>query len=246
MVSFVSDSVVLHAHSPSRITAFTIKAVQMAAETPTKSRLSSVRMRARRRIVAQRSSKESAGGRLRRMSTGGSAGGSGVVTGGSSGGRMRAGASGTMRSGADNAPASHMLCALSQHGVQREAGMGPTAGHAVRLGGAGPGQGLDAGLLERAAQALAQLDLRLPPEDLARQRDVGLADLGVVHGGRLVHDLRPRAGDLDNRLRELQQRELVGIADVDRMVVARLGEADDPVDEVGDVTERPRLRAVPE
>ena len=97
-MSLVSASVVLHAQSPSRITALTISAVKMAAKTPTKSSVSSVRMRPSRRIVAQRRRKDSAGGRLRRMSTGGSAGGSGAATGGSSGGRMRVGASGTGRS----------------------------------------------------------------------------------------------------------------------------------------------------
>src|ERR1700746_2926763 len=46
-----------------------------------------------------------------------------------------------------------------------------------------------AGLADRALQTLSELDLRRPAEDLARQRDVWLADLGVVGGQRLVHDL---------------------------------------------------------
>ena len=45
---------------------------------------------------------------------------------------------------------------------------------------AGAGERLDAGLLDRPPQAVAQLDRRLPAEDLARERDVRLADLRVV------------------------------------------------------------------
>ena len=86
----------------------------------------------------------------------------------------------------------------------------------------------------------------LPAQDLLGQRDIGLAHLRVIGRERLEDDLRLRARDLDHRLRELQQRELVGVADVDRLVVARLGEGDHPSDEIVDVAERPRLRSVAE
>ena len=43
------------------------------------------------------------------------------------------------------------------------------------------------------------VDLRLPAEDLAGEGDVGLADLRVVLGKCLVHDLRARPGDVDRR-----------------------------------------------
>src|SRR5882724_8808536 len=77
------------------------------------------------------------------------------------------------------------------------------------------------GLLDRAAQALAQIDLRLPAQQVAGKGDVRLADLGIVGGQRLEDDLRPRPGQLDHRLRELQQRELVRVADVHRLVGTR-------------------------
>ena len=54
----------------------------------------------------------------------------------------------------------------------------------------GADQGVGAGLLDRPLEALAQLDLRLPAEQLARERDVGLADLRVV--GRQRLDRRSR------------------------------------------------------
>ena len=90
------------------------------------------------------------------------------------------------------------------------------------------------------------LTLGVPAQQLLGQRDVGLADLRIVGRQRLVHDLRPRAGDVDDRLGELEQRELVRVADVDRVVVAGLGEPDQAVDQVGDERERARLRAVAE
>ena len=52
--------------------------------------------------------------------------------------------------------------------------------------------------------------------------------------------------DLDHLLGELEQRELVRVADVHRQVLAALREQDQPADEVVDVAEAPRLRAVAE
>src|SRR5215212_9216923 len=51
-------------------------------------------------------------------------------------------------------------------------------------------QPLYARLLDRHAEAVGELHLGLPLEHLARERDVGLAHLGVVLGQRLEHDLR--------------------------------------------------------
>ena len=61
-----------------------------------------------------------------------------------------------------------------------------------------------------------------------------------------MDDLRARPGDLDDGLRELEQRELVRIADVHRLVIAGLGEADDAVDQVADEAERTGLGPVAE
>ncbi len=86
----------------------------------------------------------------------------------------------------------------------------------------------------------------LPAEQVASAGYVGLALLGVVDGQRLVDDLRARLGHLEHGLGELQQRELVGVADVDRRVDIGLGKADDAADQVVDVTEAARLLAVAE
>jgi hypothetical protein len=61
-----------HAHSCCASTALTISAVNSAAKTPAKSRISSETIRPARRSVSMRSTNESAGGRLRRTSTVGS------------------------------------------------------------------------------------------------------------------------------------------------------------------------------
>src|SRR3954447_3456944 len=56
----------------------------------------------------------------------------------------------------------------------------------------------DSCLLDGAPQAFPEPDLGLPPEDLLGQRDVGLADLRIVRGQRLVDDLGLRTGHLDD------------------------------------------------
>ena len=81
----------------------------------------------------------------------------------------------------------------------------------------------------------------LQPRTFSGQRDVRLADLRVVRGQGLVDDLGLGARDLDHRLGQLQQRELVRIAHIDRIVVAGLRQRDHPADQVVHVAERPRL-----
>ena len=56
-------------------------------------------------------------------------------------------------------------------------------------------------VLGGAGQPVAELDLGLPVEVLAGQREVGLALRRVVDGQRFVRDRRRRAGDLDGRAR---------------------------------------------
>src|SRR2546423_4985375 len=84
-----------------------------------------------------------------------------------------------------------------------------------------------------------ELDLWLPAQHLLRAGDVRLAHLRVVHRKRLEHDLARGAGDLEHPLRQLEQRELVRVADVDRHVLAALGEEDEPADQVVGVAEAP-------
>src|SRR5919201_2984949 len=75
---------------------------------------------------------------------------------------------------------------------------------------------------EHAAQTLFQFDGGLPPEQDARASDVGLPDLWIVDGERFVDDLALRRRDRQDCLRELVQRELAGVAEVHRQVLARV------------------------
>ena len=126
-------------------------------------------------------------------------------------------------------------------GLRRPVGAGARSG---LVGGAD--EALDAGLLDRPAQAVDQLDRRFPAEQVAGAADVGAALLRIVGRQRLVDDLRARVGHLDHGLGQLQQGELVRVADVDRRVDVGLGEGDDAADQVVDVTEAAGLAAVAE
>src|SRR2546425_4263949 len=75
---------------------------------------------------------------------------------------------------------------------------------------------------QHAAQAFLELNLGLPAEELARTGDIGLPDLRIVNGQRLVDDLALRAGDAENGLSELVERELARGPDIDREMLARL------------------------
>src|SRR6478735_7004239 len=189
--------------------------------TAAKSRASSEPTRPMRRAVSQRSRNESTGGRLRRTSYSTSCSATGASRGvGSLEGPMPG----------INVPG-------------RPGSRGWTGGPATGLR-RHPHEDVDAGLVDRAAQAFAQVDLGLPGQEVAGAADVRPADLGVVRGQRLVDDLRRAAGDLDDGLGQLEERELRGVADVDRVVLAGLGQRDDPADEVVDVAERAGLAAV--
>ena len=84
----------------------------------------------------------------------------------------------------------------------------------------------DAGLVQRASQAVSKLNYRFPSKQLSRQRNVRLANFRIIRGQCLVHDLRSRPGHLDHRLGQFEQRELVRIADVHRPVHTRLRQPD--------------------
>ena len=84
-------------------------------------------------------------------------------------------------------------------------------------------------------QALAQVDLWLPAQEGLGFGDVGTATGGVVLGERLQDDLRLGAGYGQNLFRAFEDRPLVGVADVDREMLLGTREADDAVDEVGDI-----------
>src|SRR3954449_13128200 len=185
----------------------------MARKIPATSSATSDRTRAARRSVSSRRTKLSSGGRLRRTSRCGKGNSSTCCPGCAS---RRSSVAGVV---AISSPAPTNKSAQS-HGKPHC--MGELVLKVSTLVPR-PDEVFDARLLDRQLEPVAQLDLRLPAEDLLGQADVRLADLGIVDRQRLEDDLGLRAGDLDHGLGELEQRELVRVADVDRMVIARLG-----------------------
>ena len=106
--------------------------------------------------------------------------------------------------------------------------------------------GAAAEVVQGHLQAVHQVDLRLPAEDLAGLGDVGLAHLGVVLGQLQEGELRARAGQLEHGLGELQDRHLAGVADVRRQGLVGLQQPVDAVHQVRHVAEGARLAAVAE
>src|SRR4051795_1936318 len=80
------------------------------------------------------------------------------------------------------------------------------------------------------AQTFVEGDARRPPEHTFGQRDVGLALGGVVDREGLIDDLRRGARDLEHLLRQLEDGELVGIADVDRSDVVAVEQSEEAAD----------------
>src|SRR5256884_8714251 len=87
---------------------------------------------------------------------------------------------------------------------------------------------------------------RLPAEGRGGPAGLRLADLWIVRRERPKDDLTPGAGEAEDALGELEERHLLWVAEVDRIVHGRPHEAPEAVDQVGDVLERARLRAVAE
>src|SRR5258708_2987311 len=72
-------------------------------------------------------------------------------------------------------------------------------------------------IFDGLAQALAERDLRLPFELLARQRDVGATLQGIVdRQWPGLDELRLAADQLDHPLGEMLDRHLDGVAEIDR------------------------------
>ena len=101
-----------------------------------------------------------------------------------------------------------------------------------RLGASRAAPTLSPEVLERLGQPLFEPDLRLPAEQRAGAGDVGLAHFGVVFRQRPVDDLARRSRHLDDRPRDLLDRHLVRVADVDRVVLVRVRQPEDAVHEI--------------
>src|SRR5437868_6156941 len=110
----------------------------------------------------------------------------------------------------------------------------------LRTDGFGLGRG------QHPPQALLELNLGFPAEQLPRPRDVRLPDLRVVDRQRLEDDLALRAGQLQHGAGELEQGELAWVAEVDREMLAAAGEQVEAADQIVDVAEAAGLGAVAE
>src|SRR5262245_41226363 len=99
-------------------------------------------------------------------------------------------------------------------------------------------------MIQRDAQALRARYLPLPAQEVARPADVRLADLGVVLRQRAELDRAAGAREGANLLGELQNRHLVRVAEIHRLVEVGLEQTPDSLDEVADVAEAACLRAV--
>src|SRR5687767_11916032 len=87
-------------------------------------------------------------------------------------------------------------------------------------------------------QAFAQTYFGLPFQGLAGIRDVRLAHARVVHGQGLEGDPAPAAGELLDLARDVQDRDLGGVADVHGARVAGVEQAQQALRLVVDVAER--------
>src|SRR6266851_458914 len=67
---------------------------------------------------------------------------------------------------------------------------------------------------EREAQAFVGVHARLPPEQRARARDVGLTHLRVVLRQRLEDDFAVPAGEADDALGQVEEGHLLRVPDV--------------------------------
>src|SRR5436305_4478103 len=73
-----------------------------------------------------------------------------------------------------------------------------------------------------AGHALVQPDLRLPAQQRPGQGEVGTTLCRVVDRAGVEHQLRRRAGDLEYPVGQLEDGELVGVADVHLADVVRV------------------------
>src|SRR5690349_13819214 len=130
-------------------------------------------------------------------------------------------------------------CRMNQTGVRSAGSRRSTRTRSGPTGAGLGGDGLVAKRAEQAGEPFLERDLGRPAEQLLGARDVRLALHGVVDPQGLEDDLARRAGDPLDDLRQLEQRPLVGVAEVDRQVLAALREEDDSPDQVVDVAEAP-------
>src|SRR5919109_2264434 len=99
---------------------------------------------------------------------------------------------------------------------------------------------------QQPPEPLLKFDLWFPAKNLLGPGDVGLSCLWIVHGQRLVDDLASRPCYPEHGFRKLENRELVRVSQVHREVLLAHREQVHASDEVVDVAEAARLRAVAE
>jgi hypothetical protein len=88
---------------------------------------------------------------------------------------------------------------------------------------------------DRLLQSFLKLHERPPIEQLHCPADIGATPLRVIDHGREVADTRVRANDLGHQARDLGDRQLYGVAKVDRSGLRRASQAQQAGDSVADI-----------
>src|SRR5215211_3446843 len=93
-------------------------------------------------------------------------------------------------------------------------------------------------------ETLLGRNLWLPTQRLPRAGDVRATLPGIILGQGFVDELAPAASELQDKAGHLLYGVLDRIADVHRARLGALHQAEDPLYQVVDVLDAPRLRAV--
>src|SRR4029077_8885780 len=98
---------------------------------------------------------------------------------------------------------------------------------------------------DRLLQPDAEGDGRTPVQEGTRAGDIGTPLLGIVFRKRLVGNLAAARAELADQVRQLEDRDLGGISNIDRIAVVGVKQGNDAFDQVVDIAEAAGLRTVP-
>src|SRR5438874_1799584 len=92
-------------------------------------------------------------------------------------------------------------------------------------------------MLQRPLHAFMTIHPRLPAQQAAGARDVGPTNFRIVLRQRLVDDGASASSQSNDLAGEVQNRDLVGIAQVDRIMEVGAKKPINPFNQVGHITE---------
>ena len=101
-------------------------------------------------------------------------------------------------------------------------------------------------IVDRFANSFVKTDLRLPTEQRACASDIWPTHLWIVDRQIFVNNPTCRTGDFENLLGKLIDRHFHRVPYINRAVVFAHRKAEDPLDEVRNITETPGLTPVTE